>query len=326
MTMKAAAKTVLALAVLAQAAAAHAGGSLRPMAKDFSRAALEAGLERVAVLSFAPADGSSRAEGAGLTERLTTELARLGKVVVVERGMLDSLMREHYLGASGALDARSLAGVGRLLQAQAVVTGSFSTLGNTVELDARIVRVETGAVLAARTDTIERLRYGRDDVIPEGDAIDPREAAAEVRAFQDGRPYLAGTAVSEEASAAVQDSLWSGSGLPVPAGLDLRDAPGGGECAGAARRVDALQAGILDLKARYWAAQLSRKDFKMEDVKVKPGSLITDRALKMKFLRSLQEAYRLPPPPLTLAQIKRFIEADSASFALHRRCGLTAAR
>ena len=316
----------LALALLSQAAGASAGSSLRPMAKDFSRAALGAGIERVAVLSFLPADGSSRAEGTGLAERLTTEFARLGKVVVVERGMLDSLMREHYLGASGALDEGSLARVGKLLQAQAVVTGSFSTLGNTVELDARLIRVETGAVLAARTETIERLRYGREDIIPEGEPIDPREAAAEARAFQEDRPYLSRAALAQEESAALQASLWNGSGRPGEDGLDWRDAPGGGECASASRRVDSIQAGILDLKARYWAAQLLKRDFKMEDVKVKPGSVITDKALKMRFLRRLQEAYRLPGPPLTLAEIKRFIDADSASFSLHQRCGLTAAR
>mgnify|MGYP001605390686 FL=1 len=317
---------VMVLAILSQSAGASAGSSLRPMAKDFSRAALGAGIERVAVLSFLPADGSSRTEGTGLTERLTTEFARLGKVVVVERGMLDSLMREHALGASGALDERSLARVGKLLQAQAVVTGSFSTLGGTVELDARLIRLETGAVLAARTDTLERLRYGRDEVSPEGEPIDPREAAAEAQAFQEDRPYLSRAALAREEVAALPASLWEGSRLPGSDGMDWRDAPGGGECASAARRVDSIQAGILDLKARYWAAQLLKKDFKMEDVKVKPGSVITDKALKMRFLRSLQEAYRLPGPPLTLAEIKRFIEADSASFSLHRRCGLTAAR
>ena len=87
---------------------------------------------------------------AGLTDMFISKFKELmPEMNVVERTKLDNIMSEHQLTEMGAIDTETAQKIGRLLGAQTLYYGSFTTVGKKMCLDARLVRVETGEVLSA---------------------------------------------------------------------------------------------------------------------------------------------------------------------------------
>lgn len=130
---------------------------LRGVARNLAQGAQ--GLDRpvVAVLGFRyPKDGSS--SGSLLVrERLTTHLAAGGTLRVVERSLIDELLRELRLEGSGAVDADSTQRLGKLLGARVVVVGTLHDRSDgTTEVHARLLDAQSGAVLAAASAVIAR--------------------------------------------------------------------------------------------------------------------------------------------------------------------------
>ena len=108
---------------------------------------------RVAVLPIENASGAASGTlGNYLTERLTNNLYAKSVVKVVERAQLKKVVDELALTQGGNFDEGSAKKIGRFLGVDAVVTGTYAELGNqTIEVNSRMVRVETGEVLGAGT-------------------------------------------------------------------------------------------------------------------------------------------------------------------------------
>lgn len=297
-----------AAAVLLCTLPAHAGPG-RDLGVWASKAARRAGLTRVAVLPFEPLDGSPAAEGRRVAEELVTELTRRGRVSVLERAMLPTVLEEHRLGLSGLLRPGNLAAVGAFPQAQAIIVGTFVTFGNTIKANARLVLVETGETVSGKQSRGRR-DWISDGVIPAPTLITADEAVAEVYEFQTGRRYRPRPKIAQQAPRAVLARL------PAPA--DLRDAPAD-PCRGAIERVNALQEGVLEIKARYWAAQVRRKGFSTQTLAVKPSDTIPDRLLRQRFLDLMTEC-AADDEPLTQEEVRHFISADQQSFQLLASC------
>ncbi|MCA9517718.1 MAG: hypothetical protein KC635_22415, partial [Myxococcales bacterium] len=128
------------LAALAVALVASAAGSAR--AAD--------GKLTLAVSDF-DNHAASAAYGAlekGLADMLVTDLAVADDLQLVEREKLSAVVEELKLGQSGLIDPKTAQKMGRLLGADLVLTGSIVAIEPEMRLDARIVAVETGEVLA----------------------------------------------------------------------------------------------------------------------------------------------------------------------------------
>lgn len=288
---------------LLMAAALAAGGpaaanGFRSLAKDLSTAARGNGIARVAVMPFVAADGSPSKEGWSISERLVTQLAQTGRVQAVERSMLQKLLEEHHLGAAGVLDQAALKGLGKLASADALVTGSFFSSGGRVVIDARLVDVETGLIVGACEREVERdgLAAGDDDLFGPAASralyVPPPEFIAEVPRME-----------PEETAG-------------------LKDAVASDPCAGAGDRVDAMEAEVLDLKARYWALQL-RRGLDAARLKSNPGSTISDPDLRRRFYERLKDWHSQPAiPELSDEETRRFVAVDGRAYALHERCGI----
>jgi TolB-like protein len=82
----------------------------------------------------------------GLTDMFITELQKIPELQVVERTRLDAVMEE--LGTAEH-DKIGPTKTGRLMGAQTLFYGSFSAFGKMMRLDGRLVRMETGKILAA---------------------------------------------------------------------------------------------------------------------------------------------------------------------------------
>lgn len=110
---------------------------------------------RVAVLEFtnASTDHDNDPLGKGLQSMLTTDLAQVPAIQLVERQRLQEIQSELKLGQGGQVDRSTAARIGKLLGATHLLGGSFVILGNKMRIDSRLFAVQTGNVVFA--DKIE---------------------------------------------------------------------------------------------------------------------------------------------------------------------------
>jgi TolB-like protein len=83
----------------------------------------------------------------GLAQMLITDLSSDESLRVVERERLQAILDEHKLAASGKLDGKTAARIGKLLGARHLVLGSYFDVAGSLRVDARLVDVETGAIV-----------------------------------------------------------------------------------------------------------------------------------------------------------------------------------
>lgn len=182
---------IIALALLVLPAVCGAN-DFTSLAKDLSRSARNAGLSRVSVLPFVPADGSDARGGWDLSERLTTEVVHAGAVRVVERPLLGKILEEERLARTGILDQSSPSALGNVARIEGIITGTFVSSGNETVLNARLIDAETGVVLAAAERAVSRQWPGQADppawdARPDPPGMDPSAAAGSPCADADRR-------------------------------------------------------------------------------------------------------------------------------------------
>ena len=108
----------------------------------------------VAVLDF-DANGIPEYEVETLVERLRSELPNTGAVRLVDRKMLENILKEQGLQQSGCTTDECAAQIGELLGAQFMISGSIGKLENTFTVDMKMVSVSTGAAERAKSDNFE---------------------------------------------------------------------------------------------------------------------------------------------------------------------------
>jgi TolB-like protein len=103
---------------------------------------------RIAILPFANNMRRPEYDGIGSfeSEALAAALARQDGIAVVERAQLQKVLRELKLGASGAIDNATAAQIGKLHGANYLLLGSYSIMGNKIQIVAKFVTTETGEV------------------------------------------------------------------------------------------------------------------------------------------------------------------------------------
>lgn len=107
----------------------------------------------VAILPFVDFEGNETAGTRRIAEELTTGLVNRG-VSIVERRLLDTVLSELGLQQSGLFDSAKAQQIGKQLGAYAIIIGTVAPKNNIVEAQIRLVRVETGEILAAATQII----------------------------------------------------------------------------------------------------------------------------------------------------------------------------
>lgn len=105
---------------------------------------------KIAVLDFTTqGEDTTKDMGKIVSEWLITGLVETGRFDVIERRMLEKIMEEHKLGMSGIVDPESIAQLGKVLGVKTIVTGTVLSYGGTVEINARLISVETASIIAA---------------------------------------------------------------------------------------------------------------------------------------------------------------------------------
>ena len=120
----------------------------------------------IAVTDFEDLQGTTSELSRYIAERLTTRFAQSPRFRVIERRRLAEMLAELKFGMSDLVDPSKAKALGRMTGVEALVVGSLSDLGTTVEIDARLIELETGGLLVAATaaiskdDTVKSMQRG----------------------------------------------------------------------------------------------------------------------------------------------------------------------
>jgi TolB-like protein len=106
---------------------------------------------KVAVIEFQSLNEEARKDNLGkiVSEILTTSFVNSESFKIIEREQLQKVTKEFELGQTGIIDTSSAKQIGKILGADAIVTGSVIKMGGTLRLDARIIDVASGIILTA---------------------------------------------------------------------------------------------------------------------------------------------------------------------------------
>jgi len=104
----------------------------------------------IAVVDFT---GNNVSEGdcRALIDRLRAELFNTKHYKVIEREMMEEIIKEQGFQQSGCSTDECMVEVGKLIGVEKIVGGSISKVGRTYSVSSRIVSVETGKILKGAT-------------------------------------------------------------------------------------------------------------------------------------------------------------------------------
>lgn len=138
---------------------------------------------RIAVLPFTMGEGLSPAMADYMVRSLTTQLIKQTQLEVVERQLIAAAMGEMKLQRSGAFDRATVAELGRLLGANAVVTGSATAFQDGVSVHAVVLEVQVGRNVAAGSVMLRREAHSRDALTSGNALIEPALAGPQLQRF-----------------------------------------------------------------------------------------------------------------------------------------------
>lgn len=128
------------------------------LATQLAKSVLEGKQLRVAVTDFPDIGPQEVVSDLGryIAERLTTRLSQDPKFWVIERRRLGQVLGELRFSMSDLVDPEKAKQLGKMVGVEAIVVGSISDLGNQVDLDARMIEIETGKTLPGAAVTISK--------------------------------------------------------------------------------------------------------------------------------------------------------------------------
>ena len=111
--------------------------------------------KRIALVDFRNLTGNERLDRykKSVPDQIQTVMARTGRLRMVERGQLEAALSELRLGMDAIVDDQTAVQLGKVLNANAIVTGSYHQEGNQLQFTARVIDVETSEVI---TGVVER--------------------------------------------------------------------------------------------------------------------------------------------------------------------------
>ena len=118
---------------------------------------------KIAVLDFELKGEGYETEDMGeiVAEWFITALVREGRFDVIERSLLNKVLEEQKLSVSGIIDESTATELGKLLGVKVIISGSVLKITSAMEVNARIIDVETASIIAAenvRSTTAARLK------------------------------------------------------------------------------------------------------------------------------------------------------------------------
>lgn len=158
------------------------------VAKKICDAAGKLKNKQIAVLPFPYHDGGTSSDSTIISEKLITKIVGKNKFQVVERSLLEKVIGELKLQNSGMISQESAKKIGNILGVEAILTGTLIDLGEgSIEINARLIHTETGLVLAAANDQIQRT-WEKESVRP-AEPVPDQEVKEKMSVFFNSREW-----------------------------------------------------------------------------------------------------------------------------------------
>ncbi|GAB6393281.1 MAG: penicillin-binding protein activator LpoB [Treponematales bacterium] len=145
----------------AAAVSAAAGGVSLDAAIAQAAERMEARLPAGSKVALISVSSPSQTFSKYVLDRLESVLVNNGKLVVVDRANLDKVREEQGFQMSGEVSDESAKAIGKLIGADAIVTGSLVSLGSLYQLTLKAINMESAVVAASHQADIrndERVR------------------------------------------------------------------------------------------------------------------------------------------------------------------------
>lgn len=178
--MKNITKMLLSIALLGLCSGAYAEDRYAQLSRELSEAGAELHGKKIAIIPFSYADSKDKAskDGSVIAERLTIKLINAHKFEIIERSVLDKVMAELKLQASGVIDASSAQQLGKVLGVEAIITGTLVEMqGGQIEVNARLIKTETAQAIGASQVSLKKDWIG-----------DASAARQQEQVYQESRP------------------------------------------------------------------------------------------------------------------------------------------
>lgn len=177
----------LALPILSHAVESPISRKLQGMAESLVQgyAAKKTGTEKesLAVLSFSSSEKLTKTKvGFAVSELLTHFFVQRPEFTVVERNLLNKLEDEQKFQAMSA-DTATAVRIGKIIGAKLMVLGSVEKVGGAYQTNARLVRTETGEILAATFEELPAKDF-EDEAKPYLNLVPERQAIGFYSAYQ----------------------------------------------------------------------------------------------------------------------------------------------
>lgn len=86
-----------------------------------------------------------------IPESISTSMAKGGRLEIVERSRLEAGLKEMEMSELGIVDESQAAKIGRAVGANAILVGSFVSIGGVLRINARLIDVQTSRVINAES-------------------------------------------------------------------------------------------------------------------------------------------------------------------------------
>lgn len=90
-----------------------------------------------------------------ISETFTSALVNSNNFKIIEREQLDKVVKEMEMTQTGFIESTDAVEIGKMLHADAIITGSVALLNNQIQLNARIIEIESAYVISAESATTQ---------------------------------------------------------------------------------------------------------------------------------------------------------------------------
>ncbi len=109
----------------------------------------------IAVIEFKTLNKEAQdiALGELISETFTSSLVNSSAFKIIEREQLDKVIKEMEMNQTGFIETTDAVEIGKMLHADAIITGSVALLAGQIQLNARIIDIESAYVISAESRT-----------------------------------------------------------------------------------------------------------------------------------------------------------------------------
>ncbi len=86
------------------------------------------------------------------TDKMIAQLVNLRRFTVIERAVLEKVLKEQQLQVSGLVDEKTAVSVGKIVGADAIILGNISAIGSATTVSARVIDTQSSEVLVAKSE------------------------------------------------------------------------------------------------------------------------------------------------------------------------------